>query len=82
MLDKRALCEKITSMYPEIGICGIDVDVEFNREKGAWVVDLKKGSHHLQTHLEIDEADQCLLGKKCASLGFQIAQLAENIKKI
>jgi len=80
MIDKKELCSKITSIYPEIGVCGIDVDVDFNNEKGAWVVDLKKGGHHLQTHLEIDEADQCLLGKKCVSLGFQIGQLIENIK--
>lgn len=82
MIDKKALCEKITSIYPEIGVCGINVDVDFNKEKGAWVVDLKKDKHHLQTHLEIDEADQCMDGKKCVSLGVQIAQLIENIKKV
>ena len=82
MLDKRVLCEKITSIYPEIGACGIDIDVNFNKEKGAWVVDLNKGTHHLQTHLEIDEAEQCLVGKKCVSLGVQIAQLTENIKQL
>lgn len=82
MIDKKELCEKITSIYPEVGACGIDIDVDFNKEKGAWVVDLKKEKHHLQTHLEIDEADQCMLGKKCVSLGVQIAQLIENIKKV
>lgn len=35
MLDKKMLCEKITSIYPEIGVCGIDFDVDFNKEKGA-----------------------------------------------
>jgi hypothetical protein len=82
MIDKKALCEKITSLYPEIGACEINIDVDFNKEKGAWVVDLKKDKHHLQTHLDIDEADQCMLGKKCVSLGVQIAQLKENIKKV
>ena len=82
MLDKKMLCEKITSIYPEIGVCGIDIDVDFNKEKGAWVVDLKKDKHHLQTHLEIDEAEQCMDGKKCVSLGIQIAQLIENIKTV
>lgn len=80
MIEKKALCEKITSIYPEIGACGINIGVDFNKEKGAWVVDLKKDKHHLQTHLEIDEADQCMDGKKCVSLGIQIAQLIENIK--
>ncbi len=80
MIDKKVLCEKITSIYPEIGHCGINIDVDFNKEKEAWVVDLKKDKHHLQTHLEINEADQCMVGKKCVSLGIQIAQLIENIK--
>ena len=76
------LCEKITSIYPEIGVCGIDIDVDFNKEKGAWVVDLMYDKHHLQTHLEIDEAEQCMDGKKCVSLGIQIDQLIENINTV
>jgi hypothetical protein len=37
----------ITSIYPEIGVCCIEIDVGFNMEKGAWVVDLQKDKHHL-----------------------------------
>ncbi len=82
MIDRQELCEKITAIYPDIGICGIDIDVEYSEAKGAWVVDLKKEGHHLQTHLEIDEADQCMEGKQCVSLGIQVAQLVDNIKKL
>ena len=28
MFNKKALCDKIKEIYPEIGECGIDVDVE------------------------------------------------------
>lgn len=33
MYDANELCEKITSIYPDIGICGIDIDVCYDDEK-------------------------------------------------
>jgi len=82
MHDKKELCEKIRSIYPDIGKCGIDVDVEFDKAKKAWVVDLKKDKHELKTHLEIQEANECMDGKQCVSLGLQIAQLRANIERM
>lgn len=81
MHDKKELCEKIKSIYPGIGECGIDVEVDYSEAKKAWVVDLKQGEHHLTTHLEPEDADACIEGKECVYLGTQIAQLVGNIKK-
>ena len=80
MHDKKELCEKIKSVHPDIGECGIDVDVDWNDAKKAWVVDLKKEAHELKTHLEPQEADACMDGKQCVSLGIQISQLKANIE--
>ena len=82
MYDKKELCEKIRAIYPDIGECGIDIDVEYDEDKKAWVVDLKKDQHELKTHLEPDEASACMDGKQCVSLGIQIGQLKENIKSL
>lgn len=82
MHDKNELCEKIRSIYPDIGECGIDLNVEYDETKKAWVVDLKKDKHELKTHLESQEADECIEGKQCVSLGLQIAQLKANIEKM
>ena len=82
MQDKKELCEKIRSIYPDIGECGIDVDVEYDEAKKAWVVDLKKDEQELKTHLELQEVDDCMEGKQCVSLGLQIAQLRTNIEKL
>ena len=82
MHDKTELCDKIKSIYPDIGECGIDVDVEYDETKKAWVVDLKKDEHELKTHLELQEADECMEGKQCVSLGMQIGQLRTNIEKM
>ena len=80
-MDKnKEICEKIKAIYPDIGECGIDVDVSWNDEKGAWIVDLKHGSQELTTHLEPEDANACMAGKQCVALGVQIEQLKKNIE--
>lgn len=79
MHDKEELCRKIIDLYPEIGECGIDVNVDFDKEKNVWIVDLKKDAHELKHHLEIPDADDCMEGKQCVSLGLEIDQLRKNI---
>lgn len=80
MHDKEELCQKITELYPDIGECGIDIDAWFDQAKNVWIVDLKKGPHELQHHLEISDADACMAGRQCTSLGLEIAQLRKNIE--
>ena len=81
MHDRNELCEKIRSIYPDIG----EFDPRQLREsaagKSSWVVDLKHGEQHLATHLEPEDADACMEGKECVYLGTQVAQLAANIKR-
>ena len=45
-------------------------------------VDLKKDEHELKTYLELQEADECMEGKQCVSLGLQVGQLRTNIEKL
>ena len=82
MIDKAELCEKIREIYPDIGECGIDVDVVYDDAQERWTVHLKKGAHQLKTFLEEDDAELCLLGRQCVSLGIEIAQLRGNIERM
>ena len=82
MATKEELCAKINEVFPEIGACGIDVTVDYDDNNQAWVVDLKKDNHELKTFLEEPEAQQCMEGKQCVSLGLQIAQLKKNIEQM
>lgn len=82
MIDKAQLCAKITELYPDIGECGIDLDVTYDEEKQAWIVDLKKDKFELKTYLEDGDADKCMLGQQCVSLGIEIAQLRTNIERL
>lgn len=79
MADKKLICEKIKELYPDIGECGIDVNVDYDEAQKRWVVDLKKDQHELKTFLEPGDAEFCLEGKQCVSLGIEIAQLRDNI---
>jgi len=80
MHNKKELCAKIVSLYPDIGECGIDIKVHYNAKNKAWVVDLKKDRHELKHYLEPADADLCLEGKQCVALGLEIAQLRKNIE--
>lgn len=80
MFNAEQLCKKITDLYPEIGVCGIDVDVTRDNLENTWVVHLKKGSHKLDHFLELVDASSCMDDKRCVSLGLEIAQLKNNIE--
>ncbi len=82
MYDKEELCEKIKKLYPDIGECGIDVNVSYDDEQKVWVVNLKKDHLELKTFLEDGDAELCMEGKQCVSLGLEIAQLRDNIAQL
>ncbi len=75
-----ALKDKIIEMYPEIGAKQISVGLDFSEEKNAYVVTFRRGNEALTTHLEKQDADECMNGIKCVYLGFQIAQFIKNFE--
>jgi hypothetical protein len=80
MYGNNALCKKITQLYPEIGECGMDINVTYDEAEKSWVVHLKKGTHALDHFLDLKDADTCMEGKQCVALGLEIAQLRNNIE--
>ncbi|MGW8157160.1 MAG: hypothetical protein ACWGKN_01300 [Desulfoprunum sp.] len=78
MITKEALCKKIEEVFPKVGACGIDFDVEFDDKVQAWTVDLHHEDRHLRTFVDVDEASVCLEGKLCIPLGVQVGQLKHN----
>ena len=69
---------KILEMYPELERHGVAVNLVFDAEKDAYVLKMHKGSHELTTHLERRDADDCMNGIKCVSLGIQVEQFIGN----
>lgn len=78
MLDKSALCQKIKSIYPDIGECGIDIDVDYDDENRTTVVLLRKGNKEVKHYLPDEDAEACMSGKQCVALGVEIAQLRDE----
>ncbi len=72
------LKEKILEIHPELEGHGIAANLVFDEEKDAYVVKLHKGSHEMTTHLERQDADDCMNGIKCVSLGIQLEQFIKN----
>ena len=80
MFTAEQLCERIVELYPDIGVCGINIDVAKDNSENAWVVHLEKDSHKLDHFLELMDADRCMEGEECIALGLDIAQLRKNIE--
>ncbi|NLZ18303.1 MAG: hypothetical protein GX087_11335 [Desulfobulbaceae bacterium] len=80
MYNENELCDKIRVLYPDIGACGIDIDVHFDDAQKTWIVHLQKDNHSLKHHLEQVDADKCMEGTQCVALGLDIAQLRKNIE--
>ena len=72
------LKDKVLEMYPELERRGITVSLSFDAEKDAYVLKMHKGAHELTTHLERQDADDCMNGIKCVSLGVQVEQFSKN----
>jgi len=76
-----ALQEKVTEMYPEIGKNGLSVGLDFDERKNAYILTFKRGTDELTTHLEKQDADECMQGIKCVYLGIQVAQFIKNFEE-
>ena len=77
MHDKNELCQKIKELHPDIGECDVDVNVEFDEEQKSWVVYMKKGHREVKHFLPDEDADSCMMGQQCVSLGLEIAQFKD-----
>jgi hypothetical protein len=69
---------KIAEMYPEIGKHTLTLSIVFDAPKNAYLVTFKRNAQTLSTHLEKQDADDCMNGVKCVYLGVQVAQFIKN----
>lgn len=75
---QEGLEKKLLEMYPQIRKHGLAMSLTFNKEKDAWIINLKKGKHELNTHLDRKDADECMEGIKCVYLGVKIGEFVSN----
>ena len=82
MFSENEICDKIRSIIPDIGECGVNINVSFDDRNDAWSVELKEGHRSLRTFVEPEDALSCVNKDRCIGLEFQIAQLKDNIKNM
>lgn len=74
------LKKKLLEMYPEINRYGLSLDLEFDKEKNAWVTSFRKGSHQRHAFLDKKDADACIDGNACIYLGVLISQYIKDLE--
>jgi len=80
-MNKKELCKKIEQVYPDIGKCGIDLDVTYENDSSRWKILLKKDKESVETFLESGDAQLCMEGRWCVILGIEISRLKDSIEK-
>lgn len=81
-MNKEEICQKIRTIYPKIGKCGIDLNVVYDNENNRWRVSLKRDGKELKTYLEPGDAELCIDGRQCLNLGIEITQLKDSIDRM
>jgi hypothetical protein len=76
-----ALQNKILEMYPEIRVHQVAVSIDFDGQKNACILTFKRGKEVLTTHLEKNDADECMNGIKCVYFGVRVAQFISNFEE-
>jgi hypothetical protein len=75
------LKSKILEMYPDIMEHNVTISMDFDASKNAYILSFRRGKEVLSTHLEKNDADECMNGIKCVYLGVQVAQFIKNFEK-
>ena len=81
-ITTEAIKEKITIMYPEIGKHKINMSVDFDSAKDAFIIKFKRDNRELSTHLDKKDAEECMNDIKCVHLGSQIGQFIKNFEMV
>jgi len=76
-VDPKALEGVIKQLYPEIDQHGIAMSSHWDEVTKAWMVRLSKGENTLETHIEPQDAEDCLKGTKCVYLSTQVSRFVE-----
>lgn len=81
-MNKEEICRKITAILPRMGECGVDLTVVYDDENARWCISLRREGKELKTFLEPGDAELCIDGTQCLSLGLEITQLKDNMDQM
>lgn len=76
-----ALEDRLLDMYPEIREQGLSMYLSFSEERDAWLVRLGRKGREIATYLDKRDADECMDGLKCVSLGVKIGEFLKGFEQ-
>ena len=74
MVNKSALCNKISAIYPELGSCDQALAVNWDETNHAWAVDFELKGEKIRHYLEDSDAAACMLNGQCVGMGIEFGQ--------
>lgn len=77
MFNKNDVCQKVTELNPDLGVCDIDIDTFYSTSKRSWIIISQKGDHDIVHYLDKQDIKKCLDGVQCFSLGIDVAELTK-----
>lgn len=76
-----SLENKLLQLYPEIQKNQLNLSLNFDEMRNAWVVCLEKGGHSRYAFLDKKDADDCMEGRQCLYLGALIDQYIMDLER-
>ena len=77
MFNKKEVCQKITELNPDLGVCDIDIDTFYSAAKKSWIIVSRKGDHDIVHYLDKQDIKKCVDDVQCFSLGIDVAELTK-----
>ena len=74
MLSKKQVCDQLSSMYSDFGVCDINLAVEWDQENNAWLVDFEHNNNRIRHYLENEDAEACVIQHQCVGMGIEFGQ--------
>jgi hypothetical protein len=74
MYDRIEMCQRITEVLPELGVCGFDINVTHDDDLKAWRVNYDDHGQRALTFLDDADVDRCVEGKGCLAFDLMVRQ--------
>jgi hypothetical protein len=74
MLTDKEVCNQLSSLYPDFGTCGDNLDINWDESNKAWAVDFEYAGNQIRHYLDNKDAAACVLNDQCIGLGIEFGQ--------
>ena len=74
MLTNKQVCNRLSSLYPDFGQCGENLDVNWDEDNQAWTVEFKYNGGKIRHYLEDEDAAACIIEDQCVGMGIEFGQ--------